>query len=107
METPVVHGALGLRPKKFQTIVLVPRAPIRVPSQRPLAPSVASVANDQDDNEMILGLCTDLLAFALQLRKTFNDDSVRQSCIYIKKGNSEFWECRQYRIRTTEEYYGK
>jgi hypothetical protein len=32
--------------------------PVRVPSQRPLAPSVASVtsvANDKDDDEMILG----------------------------------------------------
>ena len=36
----------------------VPRAPVRVPSQRTLAPSVTSVtsvANDKDDNEMILG----------------------------------------------------
>ena len=33
-------------------------APVRVPSQRPLAPSVStvkSVANDKGDNEMILG----------------------------------------------------
>ena len=33
-------------------------APVRIPSQRPLAPSVASVtsvANDKGDNEMILG----------------------------------------------------
>ena len=48
----------GLRPKKFQTSVAVPPAPVRVPSQRPLAPSVASVTsftNDKDDNEMILG----------------------------------------------------
>ena len=45
----------GLRPKKFQTSVAVPPAPVRVPSQRPLAPSVASVANDKDDNEMVLG----------------------------------------------------
>ena len=47
-----------LRPKKFQTSVAVPPAPVRVPSQRPLAPSVASitsVANDKGDNEMILG----------------------------------------------------
>ena len=29
-----------------------------------------SVANDKGDNEMIPGVCTDLLAFALQLRKT-------------------------------------
>ena len=50
----------------------VPPAPVTVPSQRPLAPSVTSVtsvANDKYDNEMILGLCTDLLAFALQLKK--------------------------------------
>ena len=36
----------------------VPPAPVRVPSQRPLAPSVASVmsvTNDKGDNEMILG----------------------------------------------------
>ena len=30
-------------------------APPRVPSQRPLAPSVTSVLNDKGDNEMILG----------------------------------------------------
>ena len=62
----------GLRPKKFQTSVTVLPAPVRVPSQISLAPSVVSVtsaANDKDDNEMILGLCTHLLAFALQLRK--------------------------------------
>ena len=38
--------------------VAVPPAPVRVPSQGPLAPSVASVtsvANDKGDNEMILG----------------------------------------------------
>ena len=48
----------------------VPAAPVRVPSQRPLAPSVASVtsvASDKGDNEMILGAVHDLLAFALQL----------------------------------------
>ena len=35
----------------------VPPTSVRVPSQRPLAPSAASlsVANDKDDNEMILG----------------------------------------------------
>ena len=62
-----------LRPNKLSVSVAVPPAPVRVPSQRPLAPSVASVtsvANDKGDNEMILGLCTDLLAFALQPRKT-------------------------------------
>ena len=48
----------GLRPKKFQTSVAVPPASVRVPSQRSLAPCVASVtpvANDKGDNEMILG----------------------------------------------------
>ena len=37
----------------------MPPAPVRVPSQRPLAPSVASVTSvaniDKGDNEMILG----------------------------------------------------
>ena len=49
----------GLRPRKFQTSVAVPPAPVRIPSQRPLAPSVASVtsvANDKGDNEMISGV---------------------------------------------------
>ena len=40
--------------KKFQTIVAVPPAPVWVPSQRPLVPSVASVtsvANYKSDND--------------------------------------------------------
>jgi hypothetical protein len=44
--------------KKLLVSVAVPPAPVRVPSQRQLAPSVASVtsvANDKDGNEMILG----------------------------------------------------
>ena len=48
----------GLRPKKLSVSVTVPPAPVRVPSQRPLAPSimsVMSVANDKGDNEMIPG----------------------------------------------------
>ena len=47
-----------LRPKKLHASVAVPAAPVRVPSQRPLAPSVpsvTSVADDKSDNEMILG----------------------------------------------------
>ena len=43
----------GLRSKKNLVSVAVPPAPVRVPSQRPLAPSVASVtsvANDDADN---------------------------------------------------------
>ena len=48
----------GLWPKKFQTSVAVPPAPVRVPTQRPLAPSVASVTpfpNDKDVNDTIPG----------------------------------------------------
>ena len=44
----------GLRSKKFQTSVAVPPAPVWVPSQRPLAPSLASVtsvANDKGDDD--------------------------------------------------------
>ena len=54
--------------KKLSVSVAVPPAPVRVPSQRSVAPSVASVtsvANDKNDNKMIPGPCTDLLAFAL------------------------------------------
>ena len=44
--------------KKISVSMAVPQAPVRFPSQRPLAPSVASVmsvANEKGDNEMILG----------------------------------------------------
>ena len=44
--------------KKLSVSVAVPPASIRVPSQRPLAPSVVLVtlvANDKGDNEMIIG----------------------------------------------------
>ena len=67
---PLSHG---LRPKKLSVSVSVPPAPVRIPSQRPLAPSfasVTSVANDKGDNVFIPGLCTDFLAFALRLRNT-------------------------------------
>ena len=46
----------GLQSKKL--LVSVPPAPVRVPSQRSLAPSVksvTSVTNDKGDNEVILG----------------------------------------------------
>ena len=49
----------GLRPKKFQSSVTVPPDPLRVPSQRPLAPSVTSVTsvvNDKGDDEIMLGI---------------------------------------------------
>ena len=35
--------------------MVVPPAPVWVPSKSPLAPGVASVASDKGDNEMILG----------------------------------------------------
>ena len=44
--------------KSYKASVAVPPAPVRVPSQRPLAPSVksvTSVATDKGDNEMIPG----------------------------------------------------
>ena len=47
----------AVKKKKLLVSVKVPPAPVRVPSQSPLAPSVASVtsvANDKGDNEMIL-----------------------------------------------------
>ena len=58
LEKTCCPWSLGLRPKKLSVSVAVPPAPVRVPSQRPLAPSVLSVksvANDKGDNEMILG----------------------------------------------------
>ena len=55
----------GLRPKKRRAPALV-----WVPSQRPLDPSVTSVANDRVIMKLCRELCTDILAFALKLRKT-------------------------------------
>ena len=56
----VSNRLCGLIPEPVPELLLSmePWAPVRVPSQRPLAPSVASatsVANDKGDNEMILG----------------------------------------------------
>ena len=50
--------AAAKKKKILSVSVAVPPAPVRVPSQRPLAPSVASVtsvANDKGDNDKILG----------------------------------------------------
>ena len=63
--------------KKLSVSVALPPVPVQVPSQRPLAPSVASVmsvANDKGDMKWSWGLCTDL-AFALQPRKTGRSDA--------------------------------
>ena len=40
-----VHGGMGCGQKKLLVSVVVPPAPVRVPSQRPLAPSVTSVTS--------------------------------------------------------------
>ena len=55
---PAVHGAMGCGQKKLLVRVAVPPAPVWVPSQKPLVPTVASitsVANGKGDNEMIQG----------------------------------------------------
>ena len=57
LSCPVVHRAMGCGQKQLASVTVSP-VPVRVPSQWSLAPSVASVtfvANDKDDNEMILG----------------------------------------------------
>ena len=67
---PVVHRAMGCGQNKLLVSVAVPPAPVRFPSQRPLVPS-------QSRRSLMIrvmikwswGLCTDLMAFALQLRK--------------------------------------
>ena len=49
---------MGCGQEKSYASVAVPPAPVWVPSQRSLAPSIASVtsvANDKGDNELILG----------------------------------------------------
>jgi hypothetical protein len=51
----IFHGAMGCGQKSYKGSVVMPPAPLPVPSQRPLAPSVTSVANDKGDNEMIPG----------------------------------------------------
>ena len=63
---PVVHGAIGFGKQSFKLVWWCHQLLPGFPS----VASVTSVANDKGDNEMILGLGTDLLEFALQLRKT-------------------------------------
>ena len=68
-----VHGAMGCGHESFKLVWRCHQLLSGFLAKRPLAPSVASVtsvANDKVDNEMILGQCTYLLAFALELRKT-------------------------------------
>ena len=56
-----IEDLLSMKPwaaAKKTLSVTMPQALVRVPSQRPLAPSVTSVtsvANDKGDNKMILG----------------------------------------------------
>ena len=46
---PLMKGLLSMKPwtaaKKIKVSVAVPPAPVRVPSERPLAPSVASITS--------------------------------------------------------------
>ena len=49
-----VHGAIGCGQKKIHASVAVPAASVRVPGERPLAPSVASVTSVAN-NRVILG----------------------------------------------------
>ena len=61
---------------------LVPPAPVRVPSQ--MSRQARLSANDKGASEMIPGLCTDLLAFILQLRKTPKNlswETVDEGCV--------------------------
>ena len=59
--------------KKPYASVAVPPPPVRVPNQRPLAPSitsVTSVANDKDDNEMFPGAVHISLGICLTAKVT-------------------------------------
>ena len=83
---------MGCGKKKLNASVAVPPAPVRVPSQRPLAPSVTSgtsVANDKGNNEIIPGQCTDFLALPLaeenRLMKGLCDQSLPQMGSLISK----------------------
>ena len=71
--------------KKLSVCVSVPPAPVWIPSQRPLAPSVASVtsvANDKDDIEMILGADKNTFWAQLSLlRDHFTFNSGSSSCL--------------------------
>ena len=71
--SPAVHGVMGLQPKKLSASVAGPPAPVRVPGQRPL-PRVSHQSCRSLMISVVLkcsrGLCTNLLAFVLWLRKT-------------------------------------
>ena len=61
--------------ENFQASVAVPPAPVRVPSPRPLAPSVTSVANDNDDNEMLyvkINYILQIMSWYISRFPTFN-----------------------------------
>ena len=46
---------MELRPKKLHACLAMPPAPVRVPGQRSLTPSVTSVADDKGGKEIIPG----------------------------------------------------
>ena len=64
-------------------------APVQVPSQRPLAPSVTSVANDKGDNEMTLGPVHRSPGICLKAEenpgKPQLGDHLMKGCIYRKQ----------------------
>ena len=66
---PVVPGAMGCGQKKLLVSVVVPPAPVRVPSQRQFAPHQSHWSLMIGDKEMILGAVHRSSGIALQLRK--------------------------------------
>ena len=78
---------MGCGQKNLLVSVAVRQAPVRVPNQRPLAPSVASVtsvANDKGDNEMILGAVHRSPGISL----TTEENSIPRIDTYFYKINS-------------------
>ena len=88
--------------KNLSVSVAVPPAPVRVPSQRPLAPSdvsVTSVANDKGDNEMILGAVHRSLGICLTAKENcrkphgmfissvFHEEKTSPICVTYKNRN--------------------
>ena len=71
---PAVYGAMGCGQKNFKLVWRCHQLLSRFLAKRQFVPSVASVTSVTNNNKVIMkwsrGLCTDLLAFALRLRKT-------------------------------------
>ena len=99
---------MGAAAKKFQTNVAVPPAPVLIPSQRPISPSVpsvTSVANDKDDNETILrtvhrspGIC--LTAKENPIKPQLGDRLIKRRPIIVSNG-IPFLQMRSVRSHST------